>query len=218
MEARAGEIDGIHRKKVQDFATAIYEALFADLQAQAGAAPEETKIDVASAEKARTGQGTPIAIPGSFLRTTTVGGKGVTDFIDLAEARSALVGFKCTLFEYAAKPCIKSIQPIYQGAKGPPVESRSYGQPTGVAKSILAKPGYAVGGIVARGGDKIDGFKVLFMKVTVEGLDTKDKYESEWVGGTGGFEVTLGGKGRPVVGLHGVSGDDLESFGLLLKP
>ncbi len=38
---------------------------------------------------------------------------------------------------------------------------------------------------------------------------------SEWIGGTGGGEATLGGSGRLIVGLHGRCGLDVDAIGLI---
>ncbi len=82
---------------------------------------------------------------------------------------------------------------------------------------MLAKEGYAVGGIIAKSGNRIDGFRVVFMRLDGDRLDTTDSYESEWFGGRGGGgETLLGGTGNLVIGLHGQQGADLDGVGLVL--
>jgi hypothetical protein len=82
--------------------------------------------------------------------------------------------------------------------------------------TIQAKKGYAVAGIVEKCGALVDGFKVIFMRVGRTSLDPGHSYESDWIGGPGGdAEQKLGGDGRPVIGICGRCGDDLNSLGLI---
>jgi hypothetical protein len=47
-------------------------------------------------------------------------------------------------------------------------------------------------------------------------LDPKDSYWSEWIGSGGeGQEVTLGGDGEPVIGIHGRAGGAIDSLGII---
>jgi hypothetical protein len=82
---------------------------------------------------------------------------------------------------------------------------------------VLAKPGYAVGAVVVRGSDLVRSMKVVFMRVAGTRLNLADRYESDWIGAAGaGPEVTLGGDGSPVIGIHGGSGAALDRLGLIL--
>jgi hypothetical protein len=86
----------------------------------------------------------------------------------------------------------------------------------GTPIELVAKPGYAVGGAIARGALRVDGIKFVFMRIAGTGLDPRDKYESPWIGGTGGGpEQKLGGDGAFVVGLCGRSFTDLDAFGIV---
>jgi hypothetical protein len=54
------------------------------------------------------------------------------------------------------------------------------------------------------------------MRIAGPLLDPRDSYTSKWIAGTnGGEEVTLGGDGASVVGIHGRSGADVDCFGLV---
>ncbi len=83
---------------------------------------------------------------------------------------------------------------------------------------MLAKPGYAVGAIVAKSGDLIDGFHVIFMRVDGASLNPADSYKSEWLGSAGGgADLTVAGDGRPVIGIYGSTDGNggLLSLGLV---
>jgi hypothetical protein len=86
----------------------------------------------------------------------------------------------------------------------------------------VAKPGYAVGALVAKGRDDrdgVNGFRVLFMRLDGVRLDPSDAYESGWFGGRrGGAEAKLGGDGSIVIGIRGRESDNLDAIGLLLQP
>lgn len=69
--------------------------------------------------------------------------------------------------------------------------------------TLLAKEGYAIGKVVIGAGIGIDAIQVTYMKIEDNGLSIDDIYQSEWHPKRRGKEVTLGGEGRPVVGLLG---------------
>jgi hypothetical protein len=61
-----------------------------------------------------------------------------------------------------------------------------------------------VGDVVLKSGRALDGFKIIFMRIEGSRLDPNDRYESPWLGGRGGGpERSLGGEGKPVIGIHG---------------
>jgi hypothetical protein len=156
------------------------------------------------------------SVDDALSRTTFIGGISGDPFEDLPNPRSLLVGFNCTVVPRpGGTPVVKSVQPIYF-AGGRTVASKVYGHEEGDTIAIEAKKGYAVAGIVAKGGDFVDGFKVIFMRIGKQSLDTTTSYESDWVGGQGGNpEKVLGGDGEPVIGIYGISGSDLNRLGLI---
>jgi hypothetical protein len=113
-----------------------------------------------------------------------------------------LIGFHYTL---APNKLPNYMQPIYMTPFGE-VVGASYGvvgkRDTPKA-TIKAKPGYAIGALVVRGGGGFDAFKPVFMRVTGTGLNKNDTYEGAQIGGMGGSEGTLGGDGNFIVGIHG---------------
>ena len=78
-----------------------------------------------------------------------------------------------------------------------------YGQAVGRPLRIEAKPGYAVAGLVGRASDRIEGFRLVFMRLHDGHLDTQDRYQSRWVGGRGSgtTDIRVAGDGKPIVGL-----------------
>jgi hypothetical protein len=79
-----------------------------------------------------------------------------------------------------------------------------HGVDTRRAIKDVAKPGYAVGAIHAKGGFDLDGFYITYMKITGKQLDPNDSYNSIWLGGAEGEgPKTMGGDGRLVVGMIG---------------
>ena len=151
-----------------------------------------------------------------LIRTSTVGGAGGTQFEDLPKTPSLLVGFKYSLAPTGTgSTIIKTLQPLYLTGTTR-TEGKVYGTPSEAPQEAVARAGYAVGAIVAKGAVRMDGFKVVFMKITGTSLEPRDSYECAWIGGTGGGpETKLGGDGAPVVGIHGRSGMDLDGVGLI---
>jgi hypothetical protein len=131
-------------------------------------------------------------------------------FHDLAPSGSRLVGLRFT-----ATNVLHSMQPIYAGKPQPP--ATVYGQPDGDVQELLAKPGYAVGAVVCKAWGCVEGLRVVFFRDGGNRLDPNDSYESASVGGRGGYqEMTLGGRGQPIVGLYGAADRELNSLGLIV--
>jgi hypothetical protein len=128
------------------------------------------------------------------------GGGGDPESRDVAPAGGLLVGFEVGLGKFVNNDIIGAIRPIYRvGDKES--DGELYGTDMKRAVKVIAKPGYAVGSISVKTGLGVDGFSITFMKVTDGKLDPKDSYESEWIGGPGGFTLVRIGDGTPVVGI-----------------
>jgi hypothetical protein len=144
-------------------------------------------------------------------------------FDDLAPAGGFLVGVRASVGDFDG-PVIKSVAPIYrigEQTRGGPVV---HGRPSATEVDLVAPPGYAVSGIVARAGglrgnsgwDRIYGFRLSYMKISGEKLDPKDRQSSEWVGRKEGPpEIAIDGHGRKVAGLYGRHGENLDALGLI---
>ncbi len=149
---------------------------------------------------------------GPLVKTDFVGGQGGTPFEDGPSPRMYLRGLK---YSVAGSGAITGLQPLYFGPSG---ETAGAKVGDGKAeKEIVARPGYAVGGMIARGTDRLNAFKLIFMRISGSRLIPTDRYESGWAGSrAGGDEVTLGGDGTPVLGLFGRAGGEVDGAGLLL--
>lgn len=147
-----------------------------------------------------------------------LGGAGGGAFRDLPPDGALVAGFRVSVGPVFGNPCVSSLQPLFMSATGK-VEGVTHGKKLGDLKTIEARPGYAVSGIVVKTGLAVDGFKVVFMRMKPDGLDLNDKYESEWIGGRGGgAETPMGCDGKPVIGIQGRSGDGLDAIGLIQAP
>ena len=112
----------------------------------------------------------------------------------------------------------RSVRPIYRTGDKETM-GEQYGTQLNNVVTIKAKAGYAVGAISVMHGLGFDGMSITFMKVTDGKLDTKDSYESEYVGSNQKKPLTkLGGDGTLVIGIVGKSNTkDMTGMGLLFK-
>jgi hypothetical protein len=155
---------------------------------------------------------------GGVELTAIAGHQSGTLFLDLGEKGALLVGFEYRVSNGNGR-IIGMIQPVYRTKDGTSV-GESYGESRGEAVRIEAGEGYAVGAINVKNGDRVDGFEIVFMRVKAGGasLDKTDTYKSDWCGGTGGGGPrTLGGDGRPVIGICGRFGAEIDGIGLVQK-
>jgi hypothetical protein len=160
--------------------------------------------------------GTFVRPPGKPTHSETVGGTGGGDFEDIARTEGALlVGLKYTLVPWGTSTIVKSIAPIYSDGLNRS-EGRQYGEASAPVLEVVAKPGYAVGSISAKGGTRLDSIKIVFMRIAGTSLDPRDSYSSKLIGGAGGgAEVKFGGDGAYVIGICGKCGVDIDCFGIV---
>ena len=64
--------------------------------------------------------------------------------------------------------------------------------------------------------DRLDGFKIVFMRQSGGRLLAADSYESAWVGVPLKGEPKTLGDGSPVSGIFGHKGGEIDGFGLIL--
>jgi hypothetical protein len=166
--------------------------------------------------------GTPPATPppsvvqiATVTRSQTFGGKGGKEFAVMLNADSPVIGFNVSTRKWAGHRVLASVEPVFLNGARP--EKTVVGRATDGVTSAVAKNGYAIGGLVGYGGDRVDGFKIVFMRLTPTGLDPNDSYESEVLGGSGGKEYRRMGGGKRVIGIFGRCGEELDSIGLVLS-
>jgi S1-C subfamily serine protease len=88
----------------------------------------------------------------------------------------------------------------------------------GWLSTVVAKDGYAVGGInVDSGSNFLHAMQFIFMRIGRDGrLDPNDRYTSDWIGRPLGPVQTLSSPGARVVGFHGRKMALIHSIGLIL--
>jgi hypothetical protein len=119
---------------------------------------------------------------------------------------------------------IKAVRPIFLTNDGKKPQGAIHGWPDNATNfvAILAKPGYAVGGVKLNTSfGTISGMSVVFYKITSTGLDPNDSYESKYYGSKDPNSAKLvGGTGEPIVGIYGLVADNGKSddlgFGLII--
>lgn len=118
--------------------------------------------------------------------------------------------------DFAGRPNIRGLQPIYTTRKGQIIGDRLGG--VDGTKEYLAKPGYAINGfMITQGKFRFNGLKILYQRVSGLCLDPSDSYESEWIGDYKDTDTTttIQSKGRMMVGFTGQGGSDLDGFGAM---
>jgi hypothetical protein len=139
-------------------------------------------------------------------------------FRDLGSEGSVLVGVRVTYIERFGGPKVRSVQPIYRSDNNNHYPGLTYGEAIGPVFTVVARPGYAVGGLVTHTGLTVDGFGIVFMKVDGDRLDPSDTYNSPWIGDRkGGSPGEVMSKGGLIVGLQGKAKKELNGLGLTAK-
>jgi hypothetical protein len=151
---------------------------------------------------------------GTLVRSKTAGGPGGGPFESTLDEPTLLVGFEYTLSTfYGGHLTVKSFRPIYQTRQGETL-GEWHGVPHGEVQRVKAKAGYVVTAIVARHGHRLDGMRLLYMRVRGAGLNPDDAYRSKWIGGQGGgCETLYATYGQPIVSIFGRQGHDLDAIG-----
>jgi hypothetical protein len=108
---------------------------------------------------------------------------------------------------WAGEPALRSLTPIFDRRR-----------PAG-AKAVVARAGYAVGGMNVHAPKYVSAIQLVFMRVGDDGrLDPSDSYTSDWIGKpAGGPPEKLGGGGRKVIGIKGRRAAVLDAVGLVLE-
>jgi hypothetical protein len=124
-------------------------------------------------------------------------------FADMLEDGGLLVGFEIGTIDVNGERYIRAMRPIYRSAHGE-ANGQWHGPRQGNNFTLKAKDGYAVGALTVRAATRINGLSITFMQIEGLGLNSRNSYTSEWVGGKGNSpESHLGGSGSPAVGLAG---------------
>ncbi|HEV2970108.1 MAG TPA: hypothetical protein VGY55_08960 [Pirellulales bacterium] len=135
----------------------------------------------------------------------TAGSNRGAGFIDVLEEGGLLVGLEIGTIDVDGERYIRAMRPIYRSPRGE-VFGQWHGPQRGNNFTLKAREGYAVGGLTARASGRINGLSITFMQIEGIGLNPRDSYTSQWVGGQGNSpDVHLGGSGSLAVGLAGAT-------------
>lgn len=131
-----------------------------------------------------------------------------------AEPGRPLLGLEWNVWNYGGEQRLSHLYPVYDR------EMPLKGHMPGVRQEV-AKPGYAVGGLVVKAAKHAFAMQVVYLKLKPDGsLDPADRYTSDWLGNTeaaGAKDVTLGGDGRPVIGLTVVDWMGVQALSLVMS-
>jgi hypothetical protein len=129
--------------------------------------------------------------------------RGPGGFFDVLDEGGLLVGLEIGTIDVGGQRYIRSIRPIYHAARGE-IPGALHGSNRGETITLKAKEGFAVGGIAVKAGSHVEAIAITFMQSEGLGLNPRNSYNSQWLGGDGGGqEFHLGGSGSPVVGVTG---------------
>ncbi len=146
-------------------------------------------------------------LPTSARKTELLGGMGGSPFIRVDDQGRPMIGVRYTLGKWQGKPVIRRIEPLFEK----PADAQNSGT------TLLAKDGYAVGGLVVDASVNVDSFKVQFFRIKDGKPDPSDQYSSDWQGAPGDHALThkLGGNGDKVLGIYGRQGLNQDAVGLV---
>jgi hypothetical protein len=133
--------------------------------------------------------------------TPTAGRNEPPTVTEQSRTSAPLIGLRVRLTRLDSDLALQSLTPIYLGN----AVGKTLGKATeSVELDLIAKPGYAIGGLNTRskGSDRLVAIQAVYMKLAGNRLDPKDSYKSSWLGGRGdGRETLLTADGKPLIGL-----------------
>ncbi len=137
------------------------------------------------------------------------GGGRAPPFKEVAPPGAYLAGFR-----FRATDRINNLRAIYATPRGLVRGEQHSGGP--VNNEVVARRGYAVGGLVVRSGGFVNGLRIIFHRRSGDGrLDADDSYESPFFGEARNQENRIESTGGPVIGVHGTAGRWINSIGLV---
>jgi len=152
-------------------------------------------------------------MPPGLEATDIVGGHGGGDNVNASADRKPVVGFRVKTSEWFGKSAIQVMDPIYNRPKDKPKDDDK------AVGFVIAREGYAVGSITVNADtDGVHALYITFMKMTDDGLDTKQSYTSPWIGKKVGTQQRkLSGNGKFIYGVCGRKGINYDAIGLVTE-
>lgn len=137
--------------------------------------------------------------------TKLIGGPGGFEFREAG--KRPLVGVRYSLGGWGGEKAVGRLVPL-AARDAEPISNQT----------ILARPGYALGGVKIVSKNLVNAVQLVFMRQKPDGsLDPSDSYTSDWIGDPGDkTPQKLGGTGAAVVGFHGRRGIVIDALGLVL--
>jgi hypothetical protein len=135
-----------------------------------------------------------------------LGGSGGSPFRAVSADAKPLIGFRYGLGQWAGQSAIGRLEPICLGD-----------DVTEQSDHVVAREGYAVGGLNVHAKQYVNAVQLVFMRLTGDGrLDPNDSYNSDWIGEPGtGEPQFIHSDGEPVIGIHGRRAAILDAVGLV---
>ncbi len=152
----------------------------------------------------------------AYIRTAnSKQGAATEGAIDVPEDGGLLVGFE--FFQQGKDKWIRSMRPYFLTRQGI-VAGKDRGKVEDVTEKIMARPGYAVSGMLITAEKEI---QLIFSKInTATGqlaTDPASTYKSQVYGRkTRDKAMLVGGDGRLVIGVYGRNGSDCDDLGLVM--
>ena len=138
------------------------------------------------------------------------GGQAGTEFARLAPQGGVLVGMRFFVGRNWGG-AIQGVQPIFQVGDQYHIGQRA-GAEGGIMREVVARPGYAIGKIDVNAGLVLNSAMLTFCRVTPEGLDLQDTYQSQRYGSRGGGAFVLDSESRCLTGIGGTCRENLISL------
>ena len=131
-----------------------------------------------------------------------------------------VLGFRYSLADWDGV-IVHRIRPLWARADAnaalAPARQLQGRYPISPEQNVMARDGYAVGGIVTGRDQFFRGFQIIFMRYDGAALHPDDQYTSDWCGApVRSNPIQLAGHGERVIGVFGRQGLNRDAFGLLL--
>jgi hypothetical protein len=142
--------------------------------------------------------------------------RGQKGWVEALPEGAVLVGFEF-MQPNGKTSGIRSLRPYYMTSQAV-LAGKDRGKMETVTEKVLARPGFAVAGLLSSGGKS--ALQVIFMKLDPQTgtFDTNPNnvYKSQWFGAKSREKpVQIGGEGHLVIGIYGETGSDCDSIGLV---
>ena len=183
----------------------------ADSTITAGKVKALGTLDVAMADKLAAA-----AKAKSYTRTAnSKQGAATEGATDVPEDGGLLVGFE--FYQTGKDNWIQSMRPYFITRQGI-VPGKDRGKMKEVTEKVMARPGYAVSGMLITAEKEI---QLIFSKINEAtgqlATDAASTYKSQVYGKkTREKAMLVGGDGRPVIGVYGRTGSDADDLGLVM--